>query len=33
MTHAVTVRAYRSAAGARDWDRFASLLAADVERS
>ena len=30
MTHADTVRAYWSAAEARDWDGFASLLAADV---
>ncbi len=30
MTHADTVRAYWSAAEARDWERFASLLAADV---
>ena len=30
MTHADTVRAYWSAAEARDWDAFASLLAPDV---
>ncbi|HYI56464.1 MAG TPA: nuclear transport factor 2 family protein [Microlunatus sp.] len=30
MTHADTVRSYWAAAEARDWDRFAGLLAPDV---
>ncbi|HEY5784010.1 MAG TPA: nuclear transport factor 2 family protein [Microlunatus sp.] len=30
MTHADTVRSYWAAAEARDWERFASLLAPDV---